>query len=449
MKKVLILSHDKVGDKMAGPGIRYHYLAEILAEEFEVTLGAYNPKYLDDHNHKHKYKTLSVPINDFRAAFDEHDYIIALWLSNEMLEYANAQRKMIIFDIYAPVPVEIMAQMLFAHTAPGDLEDQEFAATIRRYMNYLRYGDLFLVSNERQLDFWVGFGFGTGQVTPLSFEELDPYRRLAVAPMGIDTKQPLKHSKNVLRGVVGEIKQDDLVLIWTGGLWDWFDAQTVVRAMEKLKDHADIKLVFLGTQHPNSEVPAMAETRLTRELSAELGLTDKTVYFFDGWLDYHARVDYFMEADAAIYAHKPSIEARYSHRTRVLDHVLMKLPTIATAGDYFADEVEAKQIGLVTPPGDPDAMAEAILKLRDKQLRREFQENIDRVRDEYDWHNVLAPVVKFIRESDPSAKTPVPTPEDQPLIRPLLYRLAQRYIPFKIRRFLLRVLHRVRRMARA
>jgi hypothetical protein len=35
---VLIISHEVVGDRMAGPGFRYYHLARVLAREFPVTL---------------------------------------------------------------------------------------------------------------------------------------------------------------------------------------------------------------------------------------------------------------------------------------------------------------------------------------------------------------------------------------------------------------------------
>ncbi|WP_376791082.1 hypothetical protein [Thermoflexus sp.] len=35
---ILIISHDVVGKRMAGPGIRYFHLARVLAQEFETVL---------------------------------------------------------------------------------------------------------------------------------------------------------------------------------------------------------------------------------------------------------------------------------------------------------------------------------------------------------------------------------------------------------------------------
>jgi glycosyltransferase involved in cell wall biosynthesis len=254
--------------------------------------------------------------------------------------------------------------------------------------------------------------------------------------MGVNLAEELTHTKAVLRGTMGNIKDNDFLLVWTGGIWDWFDALTVIRAMGKLKDHEDIKLVFLGTKHPNDEVPAMAETDEARKLARELGMLDKTVYFRDGWIDYAERINYLLEADAAIYAHKPSIEARFSHRTRVLDHILAGLPTIATEGDYFADLVRDEGLGLAVVPGDVNAMAEAILNLRRPETMKAVHEQLAKVKPDFGWDKVLGPLVQYIERTDPKDKQPVP--EHRPMVRPAVYRAARRVLPFRVRRVILR-----------
>ena len=39
-KNILILSHDVIGNHMAGPGIRYYHLARVLSHEFSVLLAS-------------------------------------------------------------------------------------------------------------------------------------------------------------------------------------------------------------------------------------------------------------------------------------------------------------------------------------------------------------------------------------------------------------------------
>lgn len=420
---------------MAGPGIRYHFVAETLSRHFEVTLGVFNPKYVNNHS-RHTYRTRHIDVHQFQHHFEEHDFIFTLWLSPEMLSFANKHKKVVIFDVYCPVPVENLISRLFSGKKLGEVDDAEFIATIARYRDYFEYGDFFVFSNERQRDFWTGFIFGSGLVSMRGYANDDIYSRLAIAPMGINMAEDLQHKKNVLRDTLGAIKKNDLLLVWTGGIWDWFDAQTVIRAMGLLREeHPDVKLVFLGTKHPNDEVPAMAETEHARKLAKTLGLLNDTVYFKDGWIDYASRIDYLLEADAAIYAHKPSIEARFSHRTRVLDHILTSLPTIATQGDYFAEEVQEKGIGIAVPTEDPTAMAGAILRLKDPHLRKVFSRNFQKLRAGYAWEEVLDPLVNYIRETDPSLK--LPRLESKPLLKPLVYTAARRILPHRLRKIIL------------
>lgn len=427
MKKILILSHDKVGETMAGPGIRYHYIALELARHHAVTLGVFSPDNISGQIAGLPYRSIHVDMHEFKPVFDEHDVIFSLWMSDEMLDYARSNGKVMIFDIYAPVPVESLIFKIFSGDPIISRDDMVFRDLIRNYQKFFQYGDFFVCSNERQLDFWLGYVFGSNLVTPSGYS-LDPVdKRIALAPMGI-SNAPVPERSPVLRKIEG-IHAGDVVCVWTGGIWDWFDASSVIEAMALLKDETSIKLVFLGTVHPNKDVPAMSETAKARQLSDKLGLTGRSVFFLDGWIKYEERLSYLADADAAIYAHKSELEARFSHRTRVLDHILMKLPTVATRGDYFADLVEREGLGIAVPMGDSSEMARAIKALADPLLRSRFRENLARIQPGYYWETVLAPLLEFIESARPKPALPAAVPPQSALyalssrVRRLLRRL--------------------------
>ncbi|HSA99738.1 MAG TPA: glycosyltransferase family 4 protein [Anaerolineales bacterium] len=399
MKKILILSHDKVGESMAGPGIRYHYIALELARHHEVTLGVYNPDNISGQITGLPYRSIHVDVHDFKSTFDEHDVIFALWMTDEMMEYARANGKVMVFDLYVPGPVESLIFKIYSNAPVASRDDTVFRDSVRNYQKFFQYGDFFVCSNERQLDFWYGYIFGSDLITPSGYS-LDPIdKRIALAPMGI-SNIPVPERTPVLRQIEG-IGAEDTVFVWTGGIWDWFDASSVIEAMALLKSEASIKLVFLGTKHPNKDVPEMSETARARRLSDELSLTGKSVFFLDGWIKYEERLRYLADADAAIYAHKSTLEARFSHRTRVLDHILMKLPTIATRGDYFADLVEREELGIAVPMGDAPEMARAMKALEDPVLRSRFRDNLARIQPKYYWETVLSPLVEFVEQASP------------------------------------------------
>jgi hypothetical protein len=398
-KKILIITHDKVGVRMAGPGMRYHQIALELAKHFAVTLAAFKPDYIAALPSV-PYRTTYIDPHNFRAQFDEADVVIALWLSEEMITHAKSADKLLVFDLYAPVPVED----LVAHLFKADLRpetDYNYGVMLDTYKRSLAAGDLFLTSNETQRDFWTGFAFAGGSIAPSAYRDFPLYERTLLCPMGINLDELKSAGKtDPLRGHFPQIKKDDFVLVWTGGIWDWFDALTPIRAMKRLKDEGinNVRLVFLGTRHPNPDIPRMSEVDRATALAEELGLRDHAVFFLDGWLRYDERLDYFMAASAALYAHKPSIEARFSHRTRVLDHFLTALPTVATAGDHFADVIAQRDLGKAVEPGDDRAMAAAIKALLDKEAYSKMRANVKRVQSEYTWEQTLRPLVTFLQE---------------------------------------------------
>lgn len=422
MKKVLIISHDKVGPSMAGPGIRYHQIATELIKHFSVTLATFNPSYIQGLKSV-PYSFISIDANHFQKDFSQYDVIFALWLSPEMIEYAKLKKKVLIFDLYAPVPVEDLVAKVYAHKTTKD-EAYNYAVSIKSYANLFRNGDYFVCSNPIQQDFWVGYGFASESVSPRNYDEFPIYDRVGLLPMGIDLAEldyPL--SEDPIRKKFPAIKKKDFVLVWTGGIWDWFDAETPIKAVKALADKGiHVKLVFLGTKHPNKDVPEMSETAKAYTIAKELNLINTHIFFLEGWIEYKKRIGYLRAADAAIYAHKPSVEARYSHRTRVLDHFLMCLPTIATNGDYLADIVHKKQLGLAVEPLNIQEMQKAIFELvTDREKFQQIKNNIKNEQQKYTWQATTQQLVEFINESRSRrpAKTITITEELNPKIRKL------------------------------
>lgn len=444
MKKILIISHDKIGTKMAGPGIRYHYMAEVLSDQFDVTIGFFDPSYLPDEGLRRRYEVRHIDVHEFGRHFPEFEAIIALYLTDAMIAFCNERSIVTIFDLYAPVPVENLAQYIFASKAISPEIDREFNNSHESYKRFFENGDLFLYSNSRQLDYWLGYVFGSGQIVPSQYAQRPMFDRFISAPMGIDASVTVSvATPPVVKGVIPGIGKNDKVLIWTGGVWDWFDAVTLIEAMARLsKEHPEIKLLFFGTKHPNPSIPKMAELKHAEELAADRGILGKTVFFQEGWVDYQNRLSYLAEADVAVYSHKQSIETEFSHRTRVLDHLLAELPTIATSGDYFADEVlEPEGVGVVCPANDPIALSQSILRALEPERYRQMKQRLSVIRHRFDWRSTLAPLVSYLA-SNPS-KLPQIAPPSPIRRESSLKRLAKRYLPRRVRQLIRRLLGNV------
>ncbi len=444
-KKILVISHDKVGPSMAGPGIRYHRIASNLAKRHDVTLAVFNPTYIENIG-KTPYRAIDIHVHHYKEEFIKYDAIIALWLSDEMIEFAKSKGIVLIFDLYAPVPVEDLVQRAFGGNI-GNESDYDYRQMLRNYRHFVANGDYLLSSNLQQQDFWMGYAFAEGKISPSSQQKRPIETYFGICPMGISLDEITgKKNRDLLSPRIPSISKDDFVIVWTGGIWDWFDAKTPIDAVNRIVRGGDknIKFVFLGTKHPNDDVPAMEETEIARKHAAKLGLIDKHVFFLDGWLPYADRTHYLKRANAALYAHKPSIESRFSHRTRVLDHILMALPTIATRGDYFSDYIENHQLGISVNPFNSDAMATAIKSLAgDKKLMREIIANIKKSQSHFEWDYTLQPLNEFIEGKyfAPSPLIPrATTTSTEAFVSSKTVRVAKRIMPKKIKTVIKRII---------
>lgn len=424
---------------MAGPGIRYHHMAEYLSRSLDVTVGFFDPTYLPGEEFSRSYEVRSIDAYSFEEGFQDYDYILALWLSDSMMHYCNINNKIVIFDIYAPVPVENLSVKLFSQKKITADVDFDYKASLVMYQKFMEHGDLYLYSNPRQRDFWMGYIFGAKQIVPSLYNKRPMYDRFIEAPMGIDSKQKLAKTNDVIRGIVGNISQNDTVLLWTGGIWDWFDAVSLIDAMHILhkKGRTDVKLIFLGTQHPNSSVPKMAEVSQARDKAKELNLLNESVYFLDGWVSYKDRIDYLLESDIAIYSHKPSIETEFSHRTRVLDHFFASLPTVGTRGDYLGDVIEKEDLGVMADPLNAASIAHAIEECSKPQNIQRIKANINKFRGSLDWEQTLLPLKEYLL-SEPTKIAQLPS-SSIPLSKMYIER-AKKMIPKPAKKVVKRII---------
>ncbi len=81
---------------------------------------------------------------------------------------------------------------------------------------------------------------------------------IAVCPFGL-ARGRRSATRPAIRGVVPGIGADDKVILWAGGVYNWFDPLTLVaRSTGSAHEHPDVRLFFLGMKHPNPGVPEMS-----------------------------------------------------------------------------------------------------------------------------------------------------------------------------------------------
>src|SRR5215211_4935046 len=377
-RRVLVVSNDVVGRAMAGPGIRYFHFARELSRSHDVTLLA--PEAVDvglDGVEMRSWRGLRR--RDLLALCSSCAAVVAQHLPPLVMRDLARLPVRVVYDLYDPYLLENLP--FYAADSPGAAEEAE-----------LRAGALL-----QQIALATGDAFGC---------EVEPPRA----------------TRPALKGVVPGIRHEDTLLLWGGGVWNWLDPLTPIRAVARLAERRDdVKLAFLGLARPNPDVAQMAMARRAVELADELGVRDRHVFFNFGWVPYDERADHLLEADLGVSAHLNTVEARFAFRTRVVDYLWAGLPVLATRGDALAELVGERGLGRELDFGDVDGWARAIEELLDDTASyAEVRARIAEVRDHFAWPRVVEPLVRLL--DAPPSHAPAARRIDALVLRHLLER---------------------------
>ena len=392
---VLVITGDPIGRKLAGPAIRAWNIASALQPHSPVRLLSLSG--VED-GFDSGVQLVHVPPGDdagFAAQEAWADLIIFQGHAMALFDGLRDSKKIIVVDLYDPMQLEQLEQGRHLERALWDRQVSDAGQVLNEQL--LR-GDFFLAASERQRSFWLGQLAALGRINPANYENDPHLRRLIdVVPFGMAAEDPA-HLRPVLKGVVPGIGPDDKVLIWSGGLYDWFDPLSLIHAVKYLaKSRPAVKLYFQGTKHPHPGVPEMPIVAASRELAQQLGLLDTQVFFNESWVEYDDRQNYLTEADAGVSTHFAHIETSFSFRTRILDYLWAGLPMVVTRGDHFGDLVARENLGVAVAPDDVPGLAAAIERvLFDQEFISSVKNNIARVREQYRWATVLRPLVGFV-----------------------------------------------------
>jgi glycosyltransferase involved in cell wall biosynthesis len=391
-KRVALYSVGDIGSTMSGPGIRYYHLAQELAGAFDVTLMTPNEPDIEV-PHVRLVPAAGIPPETLGRMLGEFDAVVAQKLPDPVARRLARTDVRVIYDLYVPLLSEHLAMLAVELQHPSSVRFTERAMLTQRLA--LVTGDAFVCASERQRDFWLGMLATLGRVDVDAYAA-DPTLRglIDVVPFGLPAEPPLA-GEPVLKGVVDGIAATDHVLLWGGGVWNWFDPLTVIRAVDSVAQRRDdVKLLFLGLRHP--QVPAMAMAGRALDLAKSRGLLGRVVFANEGWVAYGERQRFLLEADIGVSAHFDSVETRYAFRTRLLDYFWAGLPTISTRGDVLGDLIAGRALGRTPGAGDVDAWARAIEELLEPAEHARARANVEAVRAEYAWPRVAAPLVRLV-----------------------------------------------------
>lgn len=397
-RRILVVTLDMLTDRMAGPAIRAWEIATLLGREHDVRLVTFGVAGRSGDG----FSAERVSVDNFRAAVEWSDVVIVQGFIVSTFPWLQTIERVVVVDLYDPFHLESLEVERYK---PLERRDAALASALRELQAQTARGDLFLCASGRQRDLWIGHLAAVARINPLTYDA-DPTLAslIRVAPFGLSEEPPVQR-RHAIKGTVPGIGADDKVILWGGGVYNWFDPLTLVRAVDRVRVRVPtVRLFFLGMKHPNPDVPEMRVASLTRQLADDLGLTGSHVFFNESWVPYETRADYLLDADLGVSCHYPQVETEFSFRTRILDYLWAGLPIVCTAGDSFAELVERERLGKVVPAEDVDALADALEHvLLSSEAATDYVANVARVAEQFRWPRALAPLVEFCRDPHRSA----------------------------------------------
>jgi glycosyltransferase involved in cell wall biosynthesis len=368
----------------AGVGTRFLTLAKVLGDHgHQITLACPNDPQ----------QAASAPAgvtfveaqpDQLGAQAEGHDWVmIHGHLGNHYLAQRDDQP--VIVDLYDPFMIENF------HYAPqlGFAPYRTDHATWRLQMSR---GDLFLCSSEEQRLYYLGWLTALGRVNPLTTEDDPLLDRLIVSlPFGTpeEPPPPVPDRADVLSGL-----PDDPLVLYYGGIYDWYDPEVVLAAMPALLSwRAGTVVVFV--EHPHPDLTPLSVAGRVRAAAESRGWLGTSVRF-EGWRPFDRRFDLPLVCDLAVVTHRPSFETELSLRTRLVDLLWLGLPVIVTEGGAMARIIREQGAGVVIEPGNPDALVRAIKELvEDPRRRHKATENARAWAVGQSWPRVAAPLLEF------------------------------------------------------
>jgi glycosyltransferase involved in cell wall biosynthesis len=396
MTKILIVGSDAIGKNMAGPGIRSYEIARILSKKHEVVIAVQS---VDDI--KPFGPEIILKDHDLLARYIKKcDVVMVQGFLLEQYPILKHVRVPLVVDLYDPF---IFEGLQLDKKLPMTGRTKRHNFNLKMFADQLLNGDFFITANEEQRDYWIGMLAVYNRINPWTYEaDKTLYNLIDVVPFGIPQEKPV-HRKRVLKGVFPGINENDKIILWGGGIWNWFDPMTLVKTMKMIaQERDDIKVFFMGTKRPDAPEDIADESSHFRKMEqdakqycASENLLDSFV-FFNEWVPFFERENYLLESDIGISLHLETIEAEFANRTRILDYIWTSLPIITTKGDPLSKLVDEKELGIAVNPKEPEELKEAIYKLIDNnEIKGRIKENLERIAPEFYWDKVTIPLQKY------------------------------------------------------
>ena len=178
-----------------------------------------------------------------------------------------------------------------------------------------------------------------------------------------------------------ELENQNVVLFF-GHIRKYKGLEVLLQAVKIAKEKVNFKLIVAGEFYDGEEK--------YRTLINELGISEN-VLLFDEFIPTEKVGMYFKASDVVIL---PYLSATQSGVIQICYN--FDRPVIATRVGGLPEFIDENKTGMLVPPNDPQAIADAIVKFYDKNLKVEYSENIKLFKQQFSWENMAKEIESFL-----------------------------------------------------
>lgn len=179
-----------------------------------------------------------------------------------------------------------------------------------------------------------------------------PPEKINFIPNGVDPDMFDAPKPSTIRAEYG--LEGKFVALYAGALGLANDISTILQAADRLREHPDIHFVIVGDGKERSRLEAEA---------SELGLSNVT---FCGARPKRDMPGVLAAADITVATLKDIPMFRTTYPNKIFDYMAARRPVVLAIDGVIREVVEAGRGGLFVQPGDPQALADAVLYLQQR-----------------------------------------------------------------------------------
>jgi glycosyltransferase involved in cell wall biosynthesis len=178
-----------------------------------------------------------------------------------------------------------------------------------------------------------------------------PLSKITLIPNGVDTAMFHPEENGECRRREFGVEKC-FVVVYAGALGVANDIPLILRAADRLRTEADVRFILVGDGK---------ERRALVQRAQEMKLTN---VIFTGARPKSEMPSFVAAADACVAALQNIPMFRTTYPNKVFDYMAAGRPTILAIDGVIRDVIERARGGLFVSPGDDQALAEAVLKLK-------------------------------------------------------------------------------------